>query len=422
MTLAALLVMASSLCAQVRELQETPKSGLSVAGTPILGYDSSRGLELGLLANLYDFGKDTRYPNPRQNLYVQAAWYLKGSQRFVLYYDNNFLIPTVRFTFEAEYTNDQEYDFYGFGGYESYYDASLPAAYYKISNKTPAAKLDFTGKIKGNLYWKFGYNFKYFIIDGYQGDLSQLPYGLSLFDWYKWLGLIEYDEFNGGMSSSWRAGLSYDSRDAENSPTRGLWVDLGGEYAPGWMGTNKPFGRYDFTWRHYVPLHGGDLVLAYRASVQGFIGKPGFYMLPFNTCIGTGYDRSGFGGYNTIRGVLRNRIQGQAVCFFNTELRWKFYNTVVLGQNVSLGANLFFDGGRVLQDYADVSEDPAPWTDVNVPSQLFNGTSESFHLSAGAGLRFILNRNFIISLDYGRAFNSQDNHRGALYLNTGYLF
>ena len=124
---------------------------------------------------------------------------------------------------------------------------------------------------------------------------------------------------------------------------------------------------------------------------------------------------------------MRNRVQGQVICYFNTELRWKFLNTRVLNQNLSLGANAFFDGGRVLKDYVDVSVDGAAWQSMiaqgRFPEQLTKGGPETFHLAAGGGLRFILNKNFIIAVDYGRAFNRQDNGKGgSLYINTGYLF
>ena len=227
------------------------------------------------------------------------------------------------------------------------------------------------------------------------------------------------------MTSAWRAGLSYDSRDVENAPSRGIWADAFMEWAPKWMGTNKPYGKYYAVLRQYFPLNGDKLVLAYRANVQGFLGKPAFYALPFEYVLGPGYDRDGFGGYRTIRGLMRNRIQGQAVCYFNTELRWRFYTVRVLNQNLTFGANAFFDGGRVLKNYGDVSVDPA-WTSTwpdKFPTQLGAGTAERFHLAAGGGLRFILNKNFIIAVDYGRAFNRQDNGKGgSLYINTGYLF
>ena len=159
--------------------------------------------------------------------------------------------------------------------------------------------------------------------------------GKTLFEWYKWLGCIESDEFNGGMTSAWRAGLMYDSRDVENAPSRGLWAEAFMEWAPKWMGTNKPYGHYYAVLRQYFPLAGDKLVFAYRANIQGFIGKPAFYALPFDTVLGPNYDRDGFGGYRTIRGLMRNRLQGQAICYFNTELRWRFINLRVLNQTSS---------------------------------------------------------------------------------------
>ena len=340
-------------------------------------------------------------------------------------YDNRFLIPGVRFSFAAQFSNEKAFDFYGFNGYGSYYDSSLPTSYYKMSRMVPYGKLDFTGRITDHFFWKFGYHFKYFILDEYKNDnLLQLPYGKTLFSWYKSLGFIEADEYKGGMTSAWRAGLCYDSRDVENAPSRGIWADAFMEWAPKWMGTNKPYGRYYAVLRQYLPLSSDKLVFAYRANIQGFIGKPGFYALPFEPVIGPGYDRDGFGGYRTVRGLMRNRIQGLSVCYFNTELRWKFLNTTVLNQNLSLGANIFFDGGRVLKDYTDVSVDPSwPVTYPDrFPTQLSAGGPERFHLAAGGGLRFILNRNFIIAVDYGRPFDRQDNAKGSLYINTGYLF
>ena len=407
--------------AAAQEKKEVEKTGFSFGGFPIVAFGQDKGLQLGALANIYDFGKGGWYPNPRQQLYVEASWFTKGSQLYTLSYDNRFLIPRIRFSFAAQFINEKALDFYGFNGYQSYFDASLPSAYYKMSRMVPIGKLDFTGEITEHFYWKFGYNFKYYILDEVKTDaLTELPYNKSLFAWYKDLGFIEADEYKGGMTSAWRAGLMYDSRDVENAPTRGLWAEAFMEWAPKWMGTNKPYWHYYAVVRQYFPLAGDKLVFAYRASAQGFLGKPGFYALPWEAVLGPGYDRDGFGGYRTIRGLMRNRIQGQAVCYFNTELRWRFLNTRVFNQNLSLGANAFFDGGRVLKEYVDVSVDPS-WTFL--PEQLRKGGPEAFHLAAGGGLRFILNKNFIIAVDYGRAFNRQDNGKGgSLYINTGYLF
>ena len=369
------------------------KTGFSFGAFPIIAFDQDKGLQLGALANIYDFGKSGWYPNPRQQMYLEASWFTKGSQLYVLSYDNRFLIPGVRFSFAASFSNEKALDFFGFNGYESYFDKDLNQfGYYKMARMVPYGKLDFTGKIVGKLYWKFGYHFKYFILNEFDNEKTkQLPYEKTLFAWYKDLGIIAPDEHKGGMTSAWRAGLCYDSRDVENSPTRGIWADAFMEWAPKWMGTNKPYGRYYVVLRQYIPfMKNGNLVFAYRANVQGFIGNPAFYVLPYESVLGPGYDRDGFGGYRTIRGLMRNRI---------------------------------FDGGRVLQNYSFT--EPA-YRGTNVPGwpdQLDKKGVEKFHLAAGGGLRFILNKNFIIAVDYGRAFNAQDNGKGgSFYVNTGYLF
>jgi hypothetical protein len=43
------------------------------------------------------------------------------------------------------------------------------------------------------------------------------------------------------------------------------------------------------------------------------------------------------------------------------------------------------------------------------------------HISAGAGLRIVMNENFIIAIDLGKAFNEQDGNMG-FYMGLNYLF
>ena len=93
------------------------KTGFSFGAFPIIAFDQDKGLQLGALANIYDFGKSGWYPNPRQQMYLEASWFTKGSQLYVLSYDNRFLIPGVRFSFAASFSNEKALDFFGFNGY-----------------------------------------------------------------------------------------------------------------------------------------------------------------------------------------------------------------------------------------------------------------------------------------------------------------
>ena len=52
---------------------------------------------------------------------------------------------------------------------------------------------------------------------------------------------------------------------------------------------------------------------------------------------------------------------------------------------------------------------------------LFSKDAEKFHTTYGAGLRIVMNENFVIAVDYGRATNDQDGKSG-MYIGLNYLF
>ena len=381
------------------------KKGLSFGPLPIVAYDQDKGLQYGALLNIYNFGDGSWYPVPKSQWYLEASFFTKGSMLFTVNYDNRTLIPGVRFCINGMFQHEKALDFYGFNGYQSNYDASLASAYYRIGRSVPYFKADFTGEILPHFYWKAGYHFKYFAVSSFKPDGNTVP---TLFDLYLADGTIPADQADGGISSSLRAGLMYDSRDFEAAPSRGIWAEANLEYAPGWLGTSTPYVKYYAAFRNYLPIVGDRLVFAYRLNVQGFLNDPAFYMLPYETVLGYGYDRDGFGGYRTIRGIVRDRIQGRSICYFNTELRYRFIDFHLFNQNVGLALSGFCDGGRVLQAYGGGA--------LN---------RETFHVAAGGGFRFIMNRNFIIAVEYGVPFNAQDRNGtkfGSLYINTGFLF
>lgn len=75
MLLALLLVVA----APAQNKKAVEKTGFSFGAFPIVAFDQDKGFQLGALANIYDFGKSGWYPNPRQQMYLEASWFTKGN-------------------------------------------------------------------------------------------------------------------------------------------------------------------------------------------------------------------------------------------------------------------------------------------------------------------------------------------------------
>ena len=455
-----IMLLVSMICTSVsmaQENKEIVKKGYSFGPLPAVAFDADKGFQLGALLNIYDFGDGTVYPNTRQQWYFEASFFTKGSQLFVVSYDSKFLIPGIRFSTALAVTNDNAMDFYGFNGYQSFYDHEKVKAgkdgdsyiytpYYRTKRLAALFKADFIGNLWDNkLFWEAGYHLSHFKQDAInrdkinkgKDDFEKFPDNEeTLFEQYRKWGIIPDDVADGGTNSTVRLGLLYDTRDKEAAPSKGIWAEAHVTLAPKFLGTTNPYSKYSATFRHYVPMIENDkLTFAYRLNYQGTFGDDApYYVLPYITTMGQSYDRDGMGGFRTIRGIMRNRVQGLDMASYNAELRWRFATFTMGNQNIALGLNCFSDGTMVTKEY-DMSfgRTANEFKSVTEYEQALKGyndyralglESDKPHITLGAGFRFIMNQNFIVCLEYGKPvgkYGKQDGN-GAFYINTGYLF
>ena len=443
--------------------KEIIKTGYNFGPLPAVAFDADKGFQLGALLNIFDFGDGSTYPNPRQKWYFEASFFTKGSQLFVVSYDNKFLIPGVRWSSTFTLTNDKAMDFYGFNGYMSYYDHQQVALgkdkkneanyiytpKYRLNRLAVLFKTDFTGNIwKNKFFWEAGYHISY-MQQGYNRERAlnldkinknKEEYKVfpetepTIFDLYRRWGIIPENEAWGGLNSTLRLGLLFDTRDKEAAPSKGIWAEAHVTVAPKWLGTTNPYYRYSATFRHYVPIVKNDvLTFAYRLNYEGTFGKSApYYVLPYITVMGSNYDRDGMGGYRTVRGLMRNRVQGLDMATYNVELRWRFVNFTLWKQNIAFGLNVFSDGTMVTRNYDMSFRGEEQYRDEYNAYMALSGNAESDrpHITVGGGLRFIMNQNFIVAFEYGlpvskfsknQYIKNQDGN-GAFYINTGFLF
>lgn len=202
----------------------------------------------------------------------------------------------------------------------------------------------------------------------------------------------------GGREGFLRLGISYDTRDFEPDPNRGVFADLALDAATAALGSEYGYARLLGAVRGYwspIPAH-ADLVLAARALLQlQTSGTPFFSLdsLPFTEDF-----RNGLGGHRTMRGFRQDRFVGRTMAAATAEVRWTFTRFKLARQKLALIAVPFVDLGRSFDDAGEL-------------------TLSDWRACYGGALRISWNLATIITVDYGRS--AEDS---GLYINFGHIF
>ena len=412
--------------------EEVTKDGWNFGALPTITYDTDLGFQYGALVNLYDYGDGSGYPNYNHSLYFEVSRFTKGSAQNRFYYDSDRLIKGLQTSVDISYLTDQAYDFYGFNGYDAVVNPGwiddeagdyLTRMYYKYDRKMFRFKVDLQGELSGNkLKWAAGVNLLNFKIasvdldklnDGQEGT-DVLPDIPGLFENYQDWGFISQEEADGGFVPTFKAGLVFDTRDNRPNPMKGVWTEAVIVAAPEFLGGESSFAKFSFTHRQYFTLIPDDLSLAYRLAYQTTIAGdvPFYYQSQVITSVMKGASSEGLGGAKSLRGIRRNRIVGDGIFYGNVEARWKFVRFNFINNNFYLGLNGFMDFGKVTKKIELNSNSVPGYFDID---------AEALHLSYGAGLRIVMNQNFIIAIDYGMAADERDGTSG-MYIGLNYLF
>jgi hypothetical protein len=415
--------------------QEKSKKGWGFGAVPALAFDSDVGYKYGALVNLFNYGNGAIYPNYLYSIYTELSRTTKGSGINRVFFDSKYLLPKdIRITSDLAYLTEKALDFYGFNGYQAQYNSDLEddskpgyisRVYYRNERKLARITTDLQGQIRGGkLKWLAGvgyYNNKIKSVDikALNKGLSKnklLPDTAGLYDNYVAWGVIPEKQKNGGAIGFFKIGLVYDTRDNDPNPMHGIWTEAFLINAPKATAKNDlHYSQLIIIHRQYFTLLENKLSLACRIAYQGKLtGQMPYYMLPF--IISTYDTRDGLGGSKNLRGILRDRVTGDAISYANIELRWKFLRTILFNQNIYFALSGFADAGVVVKKYHFN-------TSLLSPEQLqtVEAGKETPHLSYGSGLHAALNQNFILSVDYGRAQDKRDGKQG-LYIATNFLF
>jgi len=444
-----------------------PKTGYNFGILPTISFNSDLGFQYGAAIELYNYGDGAIYPNYYERYKIEYSRFTRGSGINNFSYETTKLIPGHQIFFDVNYLPDSQYDFLGANGYEAVYnnewDDNKSKLFYKNQTNRLKIKFDIINPITDKWNWTAGLEFYNFDIskvdvskynDG-RDDADKMPTTEELpglWDRYVKWGLIDKSQVNGGSFLGIKLGMMYDTRDNWANPNKGTWSEAILITVPGFIGNiGEGHVKLNITHRQYFTIFPRRLTFAYRVSYDGVIaGNQPYYaaniMYPI---IQKGAAFEGLGGRRTLRGIKRNRITGNGYVFGNAEFRLRLFDFELFNQDFQIASNFFIDAGKVVQ-FIDIEglknkieNEKAPLTDKNAWGQYaigwefnesgdlvsngeteadyFNFGAEKMHYSFGLGLKLVMNNNFVVSADYGRAFNDQDGLPGT-YIGMDYNF
>jgi len=412
--------------AQGNEL--TGKDGWSVNPLPALAYDSDFGLMAGGFLDINYYGG--LYPNYKHRICIEALSYSKHASFYMLQYDSKYLIPGIRTSAKIFFDDNPLYWFYGFNGAVHDYDSELNLnkdkgiAYYSYDRKYLNSRLELSGTFSSHLDWTAKLSYWHYWItqlnwEGYDSDST-------LFRKYKQMKLIEESESHGGDIMEFQAGLKYDTRDIEATPTRGIYADVNVAYAPDMFHTGYDYLKLAARFRQYVSLGTERLVLAYSMAYQGTLaGNQPFYTQSYIIHF---KPSDGLGGATTLRGILYNRVMGNDYVWGNFELRARLLETNLLNRRVFGVLTPFFDAGAIVRPFRFDRQVKALYENDNVSGISYDQYRSSLldkaremHMSCGISAQLIVDYNFIPSVSFGIPFDKRDGDYG-LYMTLDYIF
>lgn len=408
-------------------LLKDKKEGRYIIPIPIVGYDPDTGINLGAGISFFQNGKKDspffRITPYRQLLLSQFVVTTKKVFQFSTYYDQPYFLDTPwRVRGELELYRNPIDSYFGigsagnlltfpgssqvFGSYRNYknaLDETVNGTTYSHYDEFKYSKMAVRGAaeydlIGGLLRPLVGFQVAHVWIGDYTGSISgnvvQNPTHLR-------------DDCNagkaigchGGNDIYLKLGLTFDTRDFEPDPRRGLILTAMNELSPKFLGSAFNYGRLTTAVMGFgdiLKYKTQQLVITGRFTYSWQFGDVPFYSM--NMFAMEDQDRPALGGIETLRGYSLNRFIGPVGMLANTELRYTFVEFNIFKQNIKLMAVPFLDFGRVFDSNKDIA-------------------FRDWKLGGGGGIHLAWNLSTVVSFDY--AFGSEDQ---AFYMDIGHQF
>ena len=262
------------------------------------------------------------------------------------------LFPNWNLTVDARVTSDKYSDnFFGFGNESVNPDEDLD----KDFNRAQMQQTEISAKV--------GYRSLYFkgLFESYELQQNN--------DRFFTTANINPLTFDRNNYYGFEAGISFDSQNAMDFPTKSVLVALKGGFKQNIDISENNFGYVSFTLGGgHKLIPSGDLVLATKAEFKTNIGDNYFF-----------YHAPNIGGNNGLRGFRNDRFVGEYYFYQSSDLKVRLKRFVTSVFPMTLGTFGGFDYGRVWLD----GEDSNKWH-TSYGGGVWLSGAETFTFSLGA--------------------------------------
>jgi outer membrane protein assembly factor BamA len=181
----------------------------------------------------------------------------------------------------------------------------------------------------------------------------------------------------------YQAGLIYDTRDLEDDPSHGSFVEVMEEAVPDILGSQFSYNKLLIQYKYFnllFPATFKKVVFAGWAGVNYISGAAPFF--EYQDAESSAYTILTLGGPQTLRGYVQGRFAAPVMAFADLELRCRFGQGKLFRQHLTFSGVPFFDTGGVWDNFSRMSK------------------LENLRYSEGLGLRIGWNENTVLRFDY----------------------
>jgi len=324
------------------------KEGIYITGVPDLSSDPQTGFGAGAEAQFFIDGNRSdpffAYTPYRAEIDLSVFYTTKSEREFELVWDIPYIFNTQwRLRGRCDYEVNPDYVFFGvtentleplsnLSGNTSDYNT------YQQEEKSANLTLEHSW-FKGKVRTLIGYEYASY-------ETTTPLDNNSLLNEEAMAGLITgYGASHTGLV---QLGIIYDTRDLEDDPSGGSYIELTNEYSSTSLGSQFNYNRSFFHYNYYhrlFPQAFKKLVFAARVGLGYTSGNAPFYeYLDQWTSEG---DIDGLGGAQSLRGYTQSRFVAPAMALANIEIRYRFAETDVLKQHLAFYVIPFFDAGGI---------------------------------------------------------------------------